>query len=261
MRHGPAARVQGAGAGGRRRDARSLLVRRGGAHLARGAGAGGQVRPPLGQPRAARPTWRATPPRSARKVHLLSVVGNDEPGKRLAQLAEGGRRQAHLHRDASIETTVKLRVIGPRNHQLLRIDFERTPSHEVLLDKLAEYRRLLGGLRRRGAVRLRQGRPHAHREDDRARARDRESRCWSIPRATTTRATRARPSSRPTAPNCGRWSAPGRTTASSPPRRTRCGAGSGLEALLVTLERGRDEAVPGRLRSGTKRPRRAKCPT
>jgi len=78
------------------------------------------------------------------KVHLLSVVGKDEPGRRLAQLLKQDGVKAHLHCDTSIETTVKLRVIGPRNHQLLRIDFERTPSREVLMDKLAEYRRLLG---------------------------------------------------------------------------------------------------------------------
>ena len=77
------------------------------------------------------------------KVDLLSVVGKDEPGKRLAALLKAERVKAWLHRDASLQTTVKLRVIGPRRHQLLRIDFERSPSHEVLLDKLNDYRRLL----------------------------------------------------------------------------------------------------------------------
>jgi rfaE bifunctional protein kinase chain/domain len=38
---------------------------------------------------------------------------------------------------------VKLRVIG-RQQQLLRIDFETAPSHEVLAAKLADYDRLLG---------------------------------------------------------------------------------------------------------------------
>jgi rfaE bifunctional protein kinase chain/domain len=37
---------------------------------------------------------------------------------------------------------VKLRVIG-RQQQLLRIDFETAPSHEVLADKLAEFERSL----------------------------------------------------------------------------------------------------------------------
>jgi bifunctional ADP-heptose synthase (sugar kinase/adenylyltransferase) len=47
-----------------------------------------------------------------------------------------------FHRDATVATTVKLRVIG-RQQQLLRIDFETAPSHEVLAGKLAEYERLL----------------------------------------------------------------------------------------------------------------------
>ena len=47
-----------------------------------------------------------------------------------------------FHRDAGFPTTVKLRVIG-RQQQLLRIDFETPPSHEVLATKLADYERLL----------------------------------------------------------------------------------------------------------------------
>jgi rfaE bifunctional protein kinase chain/domain len=39
-------------------------------------------------------------------------------------------------------TIVKLRVIG-RQQQLLRIDFETAPSHEVLATTLADYERLL----------------------------------------------------------------------------------------------------------------------
>jgi D-glycero-beta-D-manno-heptose-7-phosphate kinase len=75
-------------------------------------------------------------------VSLLSVVGKDEPGARLAELLRAERVEARLHEDASIDTTVKLRVIG-RQQQLLRIDFETTPSHEVLRDKLADYREML----------------------------------------------------------------------------------------------------------------------
>jgi bifunctional ADP-heptose synthase (sugar kinase/adenylyltransferase) len=37
---------------------------------------------------------------------------------------------------------VKLRVIG-HQQQLLRIDFERAPSHDVLAAKLDEYERLV----------------------------------------------------------------------------------------------------------------------
>ena len=73
---------------------------------------------------------------------LLSVVGDDEAGRSLKTLVEGEGVNAFLHKDASIDTTVKLRVLG-RQQQLMRIDFETSPSHEVLLGKLAEYKTLL----------------------------------------------------------------------------------------------------------------------
>ena len=75
-------------------------------------------------------------------VALLSVIGEDEAGTRLEQLLQQSGVSASLHRDASIDTTVKLRVIG-RQQQLLRVDFETTPSREVLAEKLAEFSRLL----------------------------------------------------------------------------------------------------------------------
>ncbi|HKB73045.1 MAG TPA: PfkB family carbohydrate kinase, partial [Burkholderiales bacterium] len=76
-------------------------------------------------------------------VTLLSVIGDDEPGRRLERLLGERRVNASLRRDASIETTVKLRVIGGRQHQLLRIDFEKLPSREVLRDKLDDYRQMV----------------------------------------------------------------------------------------------------------------------
>jgi rfaE bifunctional protein kinase chain/domain len=48
--------------------------------------------------------------------------------------------RASLHRDAGLSTTVKLRVIG-QQQQLLRVDFERAPGHEVLAAKLDEFER------------------------------------------------------------------------------------------------------------------------
>lgn len=69
---------------------------------------------------------------------LLSVVGDDEPGRTLEKLLEQDRVTTHFHKDSSLPTTVKLRVIG-RQQQLMRIDFETPPSREVLEDKLDEF--------------------------------------------------------------------------------------------------------------------------
>ena len=73
---------------------------------------------------------------------LLSVVGNDDAGRLLEKLLKRNGVQANLHRDGSIRTTEKLRVIG-RQQQLLRMDFERSPSREVLASKLTQYRAAL----------------------------------------------------------------------------------------------------------------------
>ncbi|MFO1324246.1 MAG: D-glycero-beta-D-manno-heptose-7-phosphate kinase [Burkholderiales bacterium] len=75
---------------------------------------------------------------------LLSVVGADEPGAALARLLDGERVTTSFLRDPTLPTTVKLRVIA-RQQQLLRIDFETTPSHEVLAAKLADFARLVAG--------------------------------------------------------------------------------------------------------------------
>jgi len=71
---------------------------------------------------------------------LLSVVGNDEAGDCLEKLlTQHGNVNALLHRDSTISTTIKLRAVA-RHQQLLRIDFETQPSHEVLNAKLADFR-------------------------------------------------------------------------------------------------------------------------
>ena len=71
---------------------------------------------------------------------LLSVVGDDDAGRALARLLEEGQIDAGMHVDRDIDTIVKLRVIG-RQQQLLRIDFETPPSHEILQAKLADFER------------------------------------------------------------------------------------------------------------------------
>jgi len=71
---------------------------------------------------------------------LLSVVGDDEAGRSLSRLLKEDGIDASLQVDGDIDTTVKLRVIG-RQQQLLRIDFETTPSHEILQAKLQDFER------------------------------------------------------------------------------------------------------------------------
>lgn len=76
------------------------------------------------------------------RTRLLSVVGTDEAGRALERLLAREAVSAELKRDAQLTTTVKLRAIA-RHQQLLRIDFETPPNHEVLLAKLEDYRRRL----------------------------------------------------------------------------------------------------------------------
>jgi rfaE bifunctional protein kinase chain/domain len=73
---------------------------------------------------------------------LLGVVGQDEAGNRMLELVDQLRIGGLLYRDPAVSTVVKLRVIG-RQQQLLRIDFERPPSADVLRDKLEQFNVLL----------------------------------------------------------------------------------------------------------------------
>ena len=73
---------------------------------------------------------------------LLTVVGDDEPARTLRRLLEQQGVAALLGSDPLLYTIVKLRVIG-RAQQLLRIDFENLPNHEVLAGLLGDYDRVL----------------------------------------------------------------------------------------------------------------------
>jgi len=73
---------------------------------------------------------------------LLSVVGADEAGRALEALVAASGVQPVFERDPNLKTTVKLRVIG-RQQQLLRLDFENTPTHELLSSQSANFLRLL----------------------------------------------------------------------------------------------------------------------
>ena len=76
------------------------------------------------------------------QVTLLSMVGQDEPAQRLTQLLREQGVETVLGQDPTLQTIVKLRVIG-RNQQLLRIDFEQEPDHEVLAQMLTDFEREL----------------------------------------------------------------------------------------------------------------------
>ena len=69
---------------------------------------------------------------------LLSATGSDEAAQTLTKLLDADRIETSFLRDAALTTTVKLRVIG-RQQQLLRIDFEVAPPHELLASHLAEF--------------------------------------------------------------------------------------------------------------------------
>jgi rfaE bifunctional protein kinase chain/domain len=65
------------------------------------------------------------------QASFLGVVGDDEAGHTLEKLLKDTGIRTLLKRDPGLRTTVKLRVIG-RQQQLLRMDFENEPDHEVL---------------------------------------------------------------------------------------------------------------------------------
>src|SRR6476646_12163360 len=73
---------------------------------------------------------------------LLSCTGRDEPAEALSRLLDTARIQASFLRDPALTTTVKLRVVG-RQQQLLRIDFETAPPHDLLAANAAVFDALL----------------------------------------------------------------------------------------------------------------------
>jgi len=75
------------------------------------------------------------------QASLLSVVGDDEAGHQLEAMVAQTGITPYFGRDVQLKTTVKLRVIG-RQQQLLRLDFENTPEHEVLASQSATFEKL-----------------------------------------------------------------------------------------------------------------------
>lgn len=69
---------------------------------------------------------------------LLGVVGEDEAGSRISELLQQSGVNSQLEIDPQVPTTVKLRVIA-RQQQLIRLDFEESPSQTALEQKLARF--------------------------------------------------------------------------------------------------------------------------
>jgi len=76
------------------------------------------------------------------QVTLLSMVGQDQPARRLTELLEAQGVTALLGQDPRLQTIVKLRLIG-RSQQLMRADFEQEPDHEVLSQMQVDFDRQL----------------------------------------------------------------------------------------------------------------------
>jgi D-glycero-beta-D-manno-heptose-7-phosphate kinase len=74
---------------------------------------------------------------------ILGIVGDDEPGKRVVELLKSGGVNSQLEIDVNVPTIVKLRVIA-RQQQLIRLDFEQTPSDKALAHKLERFEKSLG---------------------------------------------------------------------------------------------------------------------
>jgi rfaE bifunctional protein kinase chain/domain len=73
-------------------------------------------------------------------VTLITVVGDDEPARKLQQLLQERGVDSILGRDPKLYTCVKLRIIG-RAQQLVRVDFENQPDHEILAGMLSNFAR------------------------------------------------------------------------------------------------------------------------
>jgi len=74
---------------------------------------------------------------------ILGVIGEDEAGTRIGELLRQSGVNSQLEIDPKVPTTVKLRVIA-RQQQLIRLDFEETPSQTALEQKRARFEKALG---------------------------------------------------------------------------------------------------------------------
>ncbi len=76
------------------------------------------------------------------KCTLLSIIGEDEVGCAVTDLASASGIDHHFVFDTSIRTTLKLRVMA-QNQQLVRVDFESPPSLPALAESMEKFTELL----------------------------------------------------------------------------------------------------------------------
>ena len=73
---------------------------------------------------------------------LVGIVGVDEGGERIQELAEEMGVNAVLSLDQQINTTLKMRILG-RKQQMLRVDFEHEPTEHSLRDLYSSLEKLI----------------------------------------------------------------------------------------------------------------------
>lgn len=74
---------------------------------------------------------------------LVSIVGDDDAGRSLVDLLGKTGIKSRVTASADIRTIEKLRIVA-RNQQLLRVDFESRPTHELLARSLDDVRDGIG---------------------------------------------------------------------------------------------------------------------
>ena len=76
------------------------------------------------------------------KCTLLSIIGDDEAGNNLSNIATQAGISLALETEPGLPTTIKLRVLS-RNQQLIRADFENCPSDDTTAKLVEQFEALL----------------------------------------------------------------------------------------------------------------------
>jgi rfaE bifunctional protein kinase chain/domain len=76
------------------------------------------------------------------RVTLMSMVGQDAGSRNLRDLLANHGIETYLSEDSKMETITKLRVISNKQ-QMLRIDFEKEPDHDVLATMVENFKTLI----------------------------------------------------------------------------------------------------------------------